>query len=60
MDLGANKTPAKIIKEDPFGGTYLRDIYSSVNGKWFRKSWKKIWWAKQYWSEVLLLKLLWY
>ena len=33
MDLGANKTPAKIIKEDPFGGTYLRDIYSSVNGK---------------------------
>ena len=60
MDFGANKTPAKIIKEDPFGGTYLRDIYSSVNGKWFRKSWKKISWAKQYWSEVLLLKLLWY
>ena len=41
MDFGANKTPAKIIKEDPFGGTYLRDIYSSVNGKWYRKSWKE-------------------
>ena len=24
-----------------FGGTYFRDIYSNVNGKWYKKSWKK-------------------
>ena len=33
MDFGANKTPIEIIKEDAFGGTYFRDIYSSVNGQ---------------------------
>ena len=38
MDLDANKTPAELIKEGQFGGTYFRDIYSSVNGKWYRKS----------------------
>ena len=33
MDFGANKTPVEIIVEGAFGGTYCRDIYSSVNGK---------------------------
>ena len=42
MDFGTNKTPAKIIKEGAFGGTYFRDIYSGVNGKWYKNSWKKI------------------
>ena len=32
MDFGANKAPVEIIKEGAFGGTYFRDIYSSVNG----------------------------
>ena len=41
MDLGTNKTPAEVIKEGAFGGTYFRDINSSVNGKWYRKSWKE-------------------
>ena len=41
MDFGANKTPVEVIKEDAFGGTYFRNIYSSVNGKWCRKSWKE-------------------
>ena len=41
MDFGANKIPAEVIKEGAFGGTYFRDIYSSVNGKWHRKSWKE-------------------
>ena len=40
MDLGANKTPIEVIKEDAFGGTYFRDIYSGVTGKWYIKSWK--------------------
>ena len=41
MDFGANKTPVETIKEGAFGGTYLRDIYSSVNGEWYKKSWKE-------------------
>ena len=41
MDFGGNKTPVAVIKEGAFGGTYWRYIYSSVNGKWYRKSWKK-------------------
>ena len=46
MDFGANKTPVEVIKEGAFGGTYLVDIYSGINGKWFnrttfRMSWKE-------------------
>ena len=41
MDFGANKSPIEIIKEGAFGGTYFRDIYSNVNGKWYKKSWKE-------------------
>ena len=33
MDFGANKTPVEVIKKGVFGGTYFREIYSSVNGK---------------------------
>ena len=39
MDFGPNKK--SVIKEGAFGGTYFRDIYSDVNGKWYRKSWKE-------------------
>ena len=46
MDFGANKTPVEVIKEGAFGRTYLVDIYSGINGKWynrttFRMSWKE-------------------
>ena len=41
MDFVAYKTPVEIIKERAFGRTYFRDIYSGVNGKWYRKSWKE-------------------
>ena len=41
MNFGANKTPVEVIKEGAFAGTYFRDIYSSINGKWYGKSWKK-------------------
>ena len=41
MDFGANKTPVQVIKEGAFGSTYLRDIYSSVNGQWDKKTWKE-------------------
>ena len=36
-----NKTPIEIIKEGAFGGTNFRDIYSSINEKWYKKSWKE-------------------
>ena len=42
MGFGKNKTPAEIIKEDAFEGTYFRDIYSGVNIKWYRNSWKEL------------------
>ena len=41
MNFGVNKTPVEIIKDDAFGETYLRDIYSGINGKWYRKTWKE-------------------
>ena len=41
MDFGANKMPIEVIRKGSFRGTYFRDIYSSVNGKWYKKSWKK-------------------
>ena len=41
MDFGTNKTSVEIIKEGAFGGTYFRDIYSGVNGKWYKNSWKE-------------------
>ena len=41
MDFGTNKTPVEIIKEGAFGGTYFRDIFPGVNGKWCKNSWKE-------------------
>ena len=32
------KTAVEIIREDAFGGAYFRDIYSSIAGKWYKKS----------------------
>ena len=37
MDFGASKTPVEIIKEGAVGGTYFRDSYSGINGKWHKK-----------------------
>ena len=31
MDISSNKTPVEVIREGAFGGTYFRDIYSSIN-----------------------------
>ena len=41
MDFDPNKTPVEEIIEGSFGGTYFRDIYSSVTIKWYKKSWKE-------------------
>ena len=41
MKFNPNKKPIEVIKEGAFGGTYFRDIYSGVNGKRYRNSWKE-------------------
>ena len=41
MNFDLNKTPIEIIKESLFGGTYFRDIYSGISGKWYKNSWKE-------------------
>ena len=42
MDFSPNKTPIEIIKEGAFGGTYFRDIYSDINGKWYKNHGKNL------------------
>ena len=34
MGFSPNKTPIEIIREGPF-------IYSGINGKWYKNSWKE-------------------
>ena len=41
MKFDANEAPDEVIREGAFGGTYFRDIYRSVTGKRYQKSWKK-------------------
>ena len=41
MDFGANKMPDEVINKGSFGGTYFRDIFSGVNGRWYKKTWKE-------------------
>ena len=41
MDFSTNKTSIEVIKEGSFGGTYFRDIYSRVNDKFYKNSWKE-------------------
>ena len=41
IGFGSNKTPAEIIKDGAFGGTYFKCVYSGINDKWYRKSWRE-------------------
>ena len=41
MDFGTNLTPIEDIRKDSFGSTYLGDIYSGVNHKFYKNSWKE-------------------
>ena len=41
MGFNPNKTPIEVIREGAFGGTYFRNIYSGINEKWYKNSWKK-------------------
>ena len=37
IDFGVNQTLVEVIKNDAFRGTYFRDIYSGINGKWYER-----------------------
>ena len=41
MNFSPNKTAIEIIKEGAFGGTYFKDIYSSINEKWYKNPQKE-------------------
>ena len=38
MDFGTNITSVEVIKKGAFGGTYFRNIYSSINDKLYKNS----------------------
>ena len=40
MDFGPNISSVEVIEKGAFGGTYFRNIYSGVNDKIYRDSWK--------------------
>ena len=41
MDFKQNISLVEVIKKGAFGGTYFRDIYSGVNDKFYKNSWKE-------------------
>ena len=41
MDFSPNKTPIEVIREGVFGGTCFRNIYSGINDRWYKNSWKE-------------------
>ena len=41
MEFNPNNTPVEVIRKEAFGGTYFRDTYAGVNGKWYINSWKE-------------------
>ena len=41
MSFNPNKTPIEIIKEGAFGDTYFRNIYSGIDEKQYKNSWKE-------------------
>ena len=58
MDFGANKTPIEVIKEGAFGGTYFRDIYTGVNKKWYKNSWKEFNQLKKILIKSFILQII--
>ena len=42
MNFRPNINPAEVIKNGAFGGTYFKYIYSGVNDKFYKDSWKEL------------------
>ena len=41
MNFSPNKTPIQVIEEGVFGVNHFRNIYSGINEKWYKNSWKE-------------------
>ena len=41
MKFGENKALIEVIREGAFGDTYFRGIYSGINEKWYKNSWRE-------------------
>ena len=41
MEFKPNISPVDVIKKGAFGGTYFRNIYSGVTGKFYKNIWKE-------------------
>ena len=41
MKFQPNISPIDVIKKGAFGGTYFRNIYSSITGKFYKNTWKE-------------------
>ena len=41
MNFGSNISPVEVIKKGAFVDTYFRNIYSGVNDKCYKNSWKE-------------------
>ena len=55
MDFSPNKTPISIIKDGAFGDTYFRDVYSNINKKWYRNSWKEFIHLKKFMHQIIMM-----
>ena len=42
MKFQRNINPVDVIKIGAFGGTYFRDIYSNITGKFYKNTWRGI------------------
>ena len=58
MDFSENKSPIQVIKEGAFGGTYFKNIYSSVNGQWYRKSQKEFDELKNILTRIIIAQII--
>ena len=62
MDFRPNITPMEVIKKGTFARTYFRNIYSGVNGKWYKKhgqnlmSWKIL--IKSIIAQIIMMSVL--
>ena len=41
MKFQPNISPIDVIKKAAFGGTYFRNIYSNITGKFYKNTWKE-------------------
>ena len=58
MEFHPNISPVDVIKKGAFGGTYFREIYSNVNDKWYKNSWKELEELKDIDKKILLFSFL--